>query len=142
MLFRPSKIARLSPSVETDVVWRSIVKKPGLLTLKRLPEDGSDLKPSKPKLGAKPEPSKPKPGEETEPSKPKIGAELEPFKPKPVAEFEHSKPKLGAELEPSKPKPGAKKKNLSNWKSCTDISVSFVGDKNRNFFLLFFFQKA
>ena len=103
MLFRPSKIARLSPSVETDVVWRSIVKKPGLLTLKRLPEDGSEL----------------------EPSKPKPGVELEPSKPKP-----------GAELEPSKPKPGAKKKNLSNWKSCSDISVSFVVGKNKN---LFFF---
>ena len=101
MLFRPSKIARLSPSVETDVVWRSIVKKPGLLTLKRLPEDGSEL----------------------EPSKPKPGVELEPSKPKP-----------GAELEPSKPKPGAKKKNLSNWKSCSDISVSFVVGKNKNLF--------
>ena len=103
MLFRPSKIARLSPSVETDVVWRSIVKKPGLLTLKRLPEDGSEL----------------------EPSKPKPGVELEPSKPKP-----------GAELEPSKPKPGAKKKNLSNWKSCSDISVSFVVGKNKNLFFL------
>ena len=106
MLFRPSKIARLSPSVETDVVWRSIVKKPGLLTLKRLPEDGSEL----------------------EPSKPKPGVELEPSKPKP-----------GAELEPSKPKPGAKKKNLSNWKSCSDISVSFVVGKNKN---LFFSEKT
>ena len=114
MLFRPSKIARLSPSVETDVVWRSIVKKPGLLTLKRLPEDGSEL-----------EPSKPKPGVELEPSKPKPGVELEPSKPKP-----------GAELEPSKPKPGAKKKNLSNWKSCSDISVSFVVGKNKNLFFL------
>ena len=134
MLFRPSKIARLSPSVETDVVWRSIVKKPGLLTLKRLPEDGSELEPSKPKPGGDLEPSKPKPGVDLEPSKPKPGVELEPSKPKPGVELEPSKPKPGAELEPSKPKPGAKKKNLSNWKSCSDISVSFVVGKNKNLF--------
>ena len=115
MFFRPSKIARLSPSVETDVVWRSIVKKPGLLTLKRLPEDGSEL----------------------ESSKPKPRAELKPYRPKPGVELEPSKPKPGAKLEPSKPKPGAKKKNLSNWKSCTDISVSFVVGKNKNLFLFF-----
>ena len=34
--FRPSKVARLSPSAETETVWTSVVKKPGILTLKRL----------------------------------------------------------------------------------------------------------